>query len=335
VSTARLAASAAAPSPVTPAAAIHVDGVVQRYGDRTALAGVSFAVAPGELFGLLGPNGGGKSTLFRILATLQRPSDGHARIAGHDVVAEPAAVRRRIGIVFQHPSLDAKLTVEENLRHHGRLHGLRGSELRDRIEHQLVRFGVADRRRDLVEKLSGGLARRVELAKGLLPSPSVLLLDEPSTGLDPGARRDLLGHLADVRAQEGMTVLLTTHHMDEAERCDRVAVLDRGRLVALDAPEALKASIGGDVVVIQGRDPARLQARLRDRLRLEARLVDGTLRLEHPRGHELVPGVVEALGDDVHSVSVGRPTLEDVFVQLTGRTFFDAGTDPAAGEGTA
>ncbi|MCW5891925.1 MAG: ATP-binding cassette domain-containing protein [bacterium] len=316
---------------MTATPAIAVDALVQRYGDRTALGGISFAVAPGELFGLLGPNGGGKSTLFRILATLQRPTGGAARIEGHDVVADPAGVRRRIGIVFQHPSVDGKLTVEENLRHHGRLHGLRGADLRERIERQLGRFGLGDRRRDLVEKLSGGLARRVELAKGLLPQPSVLLLDEPSTGLDPGARRDLLGHLAEVRAQEGTTVLLTTHHMDEAERCDRVAVLDRGRLVALDAPGTLKAAVGGDVVVIQGRDPARLQARLRERLRLETRLVDGTLRLEHPRGHELVREVVEALGDDVHSVSVGRPTLEDVFVRLTGRTFFDAGAEAPEG----
>lgn len=330
MSTARSAAAVAAHTSVTAPSAIAVDAVVHRYGDRTALGGVSFTVAPGELFGLLGPNGGGKSTLFRILATLQRPTGGHARIAGHDVVGDPAGVRRRIGIVFQHPSVDPKLTVEENLRHHGHLHGLRGADLRDRIAHQLERFGLGDRRRDLVEKLSGGLARRVELAKGLLPRPSVLLLDEPSTGLDPGARRDLLGHLAEVRAREGMTVLLTTHHMDEAERCDRVAVLDRGQLVALDAPDALKASVGGDVVVIQGRDPARLQARLRERLRLDARVVDGTLRLEHPRGHELVRDVVETLGDDVQSVSVGRPTLEDVFVQLTGRTFFEGSDDGGA-----
>lgn len=331
MSTARLAAPPAAPLPVTAVPAIAVDAVVQRYGDRTALAGVSFAVAPGELFGLLGPNGGGKSTLFRVLATLQRPTGGSAHIDGHDVVAEPAAVRRRIGIVFQHPSVDGKLTVEENLRHHGHLHGLRGAELRARMEQQLDRFGLGDRRRDLVDKLSGGLARRVELAKGLLPRPSVLLLDEPSTGLDPGARRELLAHLAEVRARDGMTVLLTTHHMDEAERCDRVAVLDRGRLVALDAPGALKAAVGGDVVVVQGRDPARLQTRLRERLRLETRLVDGTLRLEHPRGHELVREIVEALGDDVDSVSVGRPTLEDVFVRLTGRTFFEATDDAAEG----
>ena len=319
-------ASLRAPAPAALPSAIAVRDLRHRYGDREALAGVSFDVRDGELFGLLGPNGGGKSTLFRILATLQRPTSGGASIRGHDVVTDAAAVRRRLGIVFQHPSLDVQLTVEENLRHHGHLHGLRGRELRDRIDEMLGRFGVADRRGERVDKLSGGLARRVELAKGLLPRPDVLLLDEPSTGLDPGARRDMMAHLRALRDQEGMTVVLTTHHMDEAARCDRVAILDRGTLLALDAPERLEASVGGDVVVVHAADAERLRGDVAARFGVQGTVVDGTLRLEHARGHELLRDLVDAFGDAIQSVTFGRPTLEDVFVHVTGRRFY-------AGEG--
>jgi ABC-2 type transport system ATP-binding protein len=292
------------------------------YGEREALAGVSFTVARGELFGLLGPNGGGKSTLFKILTTLLRASSGSARVLGHDVAGEPAAVRRRLGVVFQHPSVDVKLTVEENLVHQGHLYGLHGPELRARTESMLARFGLVERRRELVERLSGGFQRRVELAKGLLPQPELLLLDEPSTGLDPGARRDLLAYLRALRDQEGVTVVLTTHYMEEAERCDRVAVLDRGRLVALGPPDTLKAQLGGDVVVVRAATPESLRDRVRTRLGLEGTLVDGTLRLEHPRGHELVRDLVEAFPDEIEAVTYGKPTLEDVFVHVTGHRFF-------------
>jgi len=296
-----------------------------RYGDREALAGVSFSVERGELFGLLGPNGGGKSTLFKILATLVRAEKGTARILGHDVAREPHAVRRRIGVVFQHPSVDAMLTVEENLVCHGHLYGLHGPELRRRIDALLVRFGLDGRRRDRVGTLSGGLARRVELAKGLLSSPQVLLLDEPSTGLDPGARRDLLATLAELRDTDGVTVVLATHHLEEAERCDRVCVVDRGRIVALDTPDVLKTRVGGDVVVVHASDPQALHAQVRTRFGIDAAVVDGTLRVEHPRGHELVRDLVEAFPNDVRTITFGRPTLEDVFVHLTGHRLFDAG----------
>jgi ABC-2 type transport system ATP-binding protein len=292
------------------------------YGQHEALAGVSFTVARGELFGLLGPNGGGKSTLFKILTTLLRASGGAARVAGHDVAREPAAVRRRLGVVFQHPSVDTKLTVEENLIHQGHLYGLRGRALRARIDHLLAQFGLEERRRELVERLSGGLQRRTELAKGLLPGPEILLLDEPSTGLDPGARRDLIAYLRALRDQEGVTVVLTTHYMEEAERCDRVAVLDRGRLVALGRPDALKAQVGGDVVVVRTAAPESLRERVRARLGIEGTLVDGTLRLEHARGHELVRDLVEAFPADVEAITYGKPTLEDVFVHVTGHRFF-------------
>ena len=302
--------------------AVEVDGLRRSYGSREALAGLTFDVQAGELFAILGPNGGGKSTLFRILATLLPPSAGIARVGGFDVRTQAREVRRRIGVVFQHASVDGKLTVEENLRHQGHLYGMRGADLTRRIAELLDRFGLGERRGDLVERLSGGLARRAELAKGLLPRPSVMLLDEPSTGLDPGARRDLLQYLRRLRDDDGMTVVLTTHYLEEAERCDRVGVIDRGRLVALDAPAALTAAVGGDVVVVQPSDVDALRAKVRQRFGLEGVRVDGTLRLEHARGHELVRDLVEAFPDDVHSITFGKPTLEDVFVRLTGRHLF-------------
>ena len=302
--------------------AVAVEELRRSYGSREALAGVTFDVRQGELFALLGPNGGGKSTLFRILATLLPPSAGTARVLGFDVRTAPHEVRRRIGVVFQHASVDDKLTVEENLRHHGHLYGLRGADLAERIAVLLDRFGLTERRGELVERLSGGLARRVELAKGLLPRPSVLLLDEPSTGLDPGARRDLLQYLRCLRDEDGMTVVLTTHYLEEAERCDRVGVIDRGRLVALDAPAVLTAAVGGDVVVVQPSDVEALRAKVLERFGLDGVRVDGTLRLEHARGHELVRDLVDAFPDDVQSITFGKPTLEDVFVRLTGRRLF-------------
>jgi ABC-2 type transport system ATP-binding protein len=301
--------------------AIVVDGLRHTYGSREALRGVSFTVQRGEIFGLLGPNGGGKTTLFRILSTLLHPTSGVARVFGHHVAQERDAVRRKLGVVFQQPSLDPKLTVAENLHHHGHLYGLAGSALRDAERTVLDRLGVADRHRDRVEKLSGGLQRRVELAKGLLHRPEVLLLDEPSTGLDPGARRELANYLAHVRQHEGVTIVLTTHIMDEAERCDRVGIIDNGRLVTLGTPDELKANIGGDVVVVQAYSPEVLRARIQERFACNPVLVDGTLRVEGPRGHELVRELVEAFPGEMRSITYGQPTLEDVFVHETGHRF--------------
>jgi ABC-2 type transport system ATP-binding protein len=309
--------------------ALEVDDLRHRYGDRVALEGISFRVERGELFGLLGPNGGGKSTLFRILATLQRPSGGSARLLGFDVVAEAARVRACLGVVFQNASVDVHLTVAENLRHHGALFGLRGGELADRMERLLTRFGLESRRHDLVGRLSGGLARRVELAKGLLPAPAVLLLDEPSAGLDPAARRDLLDQLVALRDDDGTTIVVTTHHMDEAERCDRLALLDQGRLVAIDRPDRLKARVGGDVVTIRSGDLDGLDANLRAAFGVEPRRVDGTLRLEHERGHELLQAVVDRFPESVQSITFGKPTLEDAFILLTGHGLSDGPSEAA------
>jgi ABC-2 type transport system ATP-binding protein len=238
------------------------------------------------------------------------------------VVAQQLWVRERIGVVFQAPSLDKKLTVAENLRHHGRLYGLRGSELEARAAEMLDRLGLADRRGALVEELSGGLRRRVELAKGLLHGPQLLLLDEPSTGLDPAARSDLWQYLELVRSRDGVTVVLTTHLLEEAERADRLAILDRGRLVALDTPAALRASIGGDSILIEADDPADVAAEIERRFGLAARVVGHTVRLELPEGHRRVGELAEALGPRLRSITCGRPTLEDVFIARTGHRFW-------------
>jgi len=245
-------------------------------------------------------------------------------VLGHDVTREPDRVRRRLGVVFQHPSVDRLLTVEENLVHHGHLHGLSGASLRAAVAAVVERLGLGERRRDRVGTLSGGLQRRAELAKALLVGAELLLLDEPTSGLDPAARREFLAFLAELRAAERITVVLTTHDMEEAERCGRVAILDRGRVVALGTPEALKARVGGDVLVVVGPDPARLAERVRERFGLAGRLVDGTLRLERERGHELVRDLIEAFPEEVRAVSYGKPTLDDVFIQLTGHRLAEA-----------
>jgi ABC-2 type transport system ATP-binding protein len=297
--------------------AVEVEDLRHFYADREALGGVSFSVARGELFALLGPNGGGKTTLFKILSTLMPPTSGTVRLWSHDLRREPLLVRRRLGVVFQHPSLDQKLTVLENLKHHGHLYGLAGSELQRRVQAMLARVGLTERANDLVETLSGGLQRRVELAKGLLHEPDILVLDEPNTGLDPAARRDFMNYLQQLREQEAVTILLTTHFMEEAERCDRVGILHEGKLVALGAPEALKQSIGGDIVVIQSTDPHGLQKKLRERFGCDATVVDNTLRVERPRGHEFIRDAVEAFPGEITSAAFGKPTLEDVFIHLT------------------
>lgn len=305
--------------------AIHVERLRYVYGTRVALNDISFSVARGEIFGLLGPNGGGKTTLFKILSTLMQPSGGSALIFNDRLPGAPDAVRRHLGVVFQHPSLDDKLTVAENLLIHGNLYGMHGAALRRRSDVVLHRLGLAERADDRVETLSGGLRRRTELAKALLHQPRLLLLDEPSTGLDPGARRDFMQYLRQLREQDGVTIVLTTHYMEEAERCDRVAILHQGTLVSVGTPAELKQRVGGDVVVVQTGDPAALQTKIRERFGCEPTLVDGTLRIERARGHELVRDVVEAFPADVTLVTYGKPTLEDVFIHLTGHRFWAGG----------
>jgi ABC-2 type transport system ATP-binding protein len=301
--------------------AVEIANLSFSYGDRKALIDLGFSIARGEIFGLLGPNGGGKTTLFKLISTLVPLQAGTARILGFDLRSDTIALRRRLGVVFQHPSVDGKLTVAENLAHQGRLYGISGKRLRDRSAVMLEQLELTARASDLVETLSGGLKRRVELAKSLLHEPELLILDEPSTGLDPAARREFLNYLNDLREHQGVTIVLTTHYMEEAERCDRIGVLHQGRLVAIAPPAELKARVGGDVVTIYAPEPEELQKLIALRMQVTAVLIDGTLRVERPRGHEFVRDVVEAFGDEIESVTFGKPTLEDVFVSLTGHRF--------------
>jgi ABC-2 type transport system ATP-binding protein len=304
-------------------AAISIAGLSHWYGNLKALDQVAFDVGPGEIFGLLGPNGGGKTTLFRILATLLPVQEGQVQLLEFDLATEPSRIRHVIGVTFQFPSLDRKLTVRENLVTQGRLYGLSGGAFRERIDALLARLGLADRARDRVESLSGGLARRVEIAKGLLHDPRVLLLDEPSTGLDPGARLDLWRYLHLLREEAGVTVLVTTHLMEEAERCDRLGILDTGRLVALGSPAELRDSIGGDCLTIQSPAPEELARLITARFQVAPRLIGTQLRIETADGRELLGRLVETFGTAISSVALGKPTLEDVFVQRTGHKFWD------------
>jgi ABC-2 type transport system ATP-binding protein len=307
----------------TLAPVISVENLVHRYENRTALNGVSFDVRPAELFGLLGPNGSGKTTLFRILSTLMIPTSGGAEVMGYDAAQDAPSLRRQIGVVFQAQSVDPKLTAYENLWHQGHLYGLRGSLLKKRIGEILTRVGLADRAKERVETFSGGMQRRIELGKGLLHHPGVLLLDEPTTGLDPGARRDLWQYLQMLRDEEHVSVLVTTHLMEEAERCDRLAILNEGNLVALGTPTELKSEIGGDVIMLDAaHDAALLAEHIRSRFHVETTVLGNQVRIEREGGHRFVPDVVEAFPGEIQAISVSKPALEDVFIHRTGHKFW-------------
>lgn len=312
--------SSVSPAELTPA--ISVRDIVHRYGERTALNGVSFDVSRAELFGLLGPNGSGKTTLFRILSTLMVPVAGHATILGHNPAQDPDNLRRKIGVVFQAQSIDLKLTAAENLVHQGHLYGLRGATLKKRVAEILGRVGLSDRATDKAETFSGGMQRRLELAKGLLHGPNVLLLDEPTTGLDPGARRDLWQYLRILRDEEQVTILVTTHLMEEAERCDRLVILNEGRVVALGTPAQLKQEIGGNVIVLETKDPERLAGRIRTQFRVDTQVLENQVRIEKEQGHRFVMDLAQSFPGEIDSVSIAKPSLEDVFIRRTGHRFW-------------
>ena len=307
---------------------ISVQNLVHKYENRTALNGVSFDVRPAELFGLLGPNGSGKTTLFRILSTLMIPTAGRAVVMGFDSTQDPASLRRQIGVVFQAQSIDPKLTAYENLWHQGHLYGLRGAILKTRVGEILERVGLADRAKERVETFSGGMQRRIELAKGLLHHPGVLLLDEPTTGLDPGARRDLWQYLQILRDEERVSVLVTTHLMEEAERCDRLAIMNEGNLVALGTPAELKSEIGGDVILLDAAgDAALLAEHIRGRFSVETAVLGNQVRIEREGGHHFVPDLVEAFPGEIQAISVSKPALEDVFIHRTGHKFWSESSE--------
>jgi ABC-2 type transport system ATP-binding protein len=301
------------------APAIAVEGLTRRFGDVTAVDGVDFTVKQGEVFGFLGPNGAGKTTTISMLTTLLRPSAGSARVAGHDVEHDDAAVRRAIGIVFQEPSLDERLTAWENLEFHAVLYGMPRAERSRRISDALRLVDLQDRAHQTVEKFSGGMRRRLEIARGLLHVPAVLFLDEPTLGLDPQSRRSVWEHIRGLREATGVTVFMTTHYMEEAEFCDRIAIIDHGSIVALDTPEGLKHMVGGDLVVVTADDPQALAVHLAGQ-DLDVTRHDSQVRVEVTDGARFIPRLVREFPGTIDGASLRRPTLDDVFLKLTGRT---------------
>jgi len=304
--------------------AIRVEGLEKRFGDVHAVQGVDFEVAAGETFGFLGPNGAGKSTTINMLCTLLRPTGGRASVAGFDVATERDDVRREIGLVFQDMTLDTYLSGAQNLRFHGQLYGVPSDVLQARMRQVLELVGLWDRRDSVVSTYSGGMKRRLEIARGLLHSPRVLFLDEPTVGLDPQTRASIWEYLDQLRRQEDLTIFLTTHYMDEAEHCDRIAIMDAGRIVALDTPQALKAAIGTDRVRLVTADDPAAAAVIAGRFGLEAASTPDGLVVQVADGEAFVPRLLADLGVAVRSVSVTRPTLDDVFMTYTGRTIRDA-----------
>ena len=310
--------------------AVEVDDLVKSFGETDAVRGVSFTVPPGEVFGFLGPNGAGKSTTINVLCTLARPTSGAARVSGFDVVTQRDDVRRHIGLVFQDPTLGLQLTAEQNLRLHADLYGVDPGVIPARMDQMLEMVGLADRRDQPVITFSGGMKRRLEIARGLMHSPRVLFLDEPTIGLDPQTRRSIWRYIRALREAEGTTIFMTTHYMDEAAFCGRIAIMDRGEIVVLDTPAALKASVGAARVVLGTADNDAALAALHDHFGIEATVAEGAVTFHVDSGEAFVPRLFAELDVAITSVAVSRPTLDDVFMRYTGSTIRDAETASAA-----
>jgi ABC-2 type transport system ATP-binding protein len=315
--------------------AIEVDGLVKSYGEVDAVRGVSFTVPPGQVFGFLGPNGAGKSTTINMLCTLARPTSGTARVSGFDVVTQRDDVRRHIGLVFQDPTLDGYLTAEQNLRLHAELYGIDPGAVDARMDQMLGMVELADRRHQPVMTFSGGMRRRLEIARGLMHSPRVLFLDEPTIGLDPQTRSSIWRYIRALKETEGTTIFMTTHYMDEAEFCDRIAIMDRGEIVVLDTPEALKAGVGADRVALGTDDDEATIDALWDRFGIEGSVSEGAVTFHVESGEAFVPRLFAELDVAITSVAVSRPTLDDVFMRHTGSTIRDAETGGAADQSRA
>ncbi|MGH2445415.1 MAG: ATP-binding cassette domain-containing protein [Candidatus Limnocylindria bacterium] len=306
-----------------PASVISAQGLTKRFGEIEAVKGIDLEVERGEIFGFLGPNGAGKSTTINMLCTLARPTDGSATVAGFDVDTQPDEVRASIGLVFQDPSLDGQLTARENLEFHAFIYGVPGSERAARIAEVLEMVELSDRASSIVMTFSGGMRRRLEIARGMLHTPEVLFLDEPTIGLDPQTRRHIWTYLRELRQAAGVTLFMTTHYMDEAEECDRIAVIDDGRIVALGTPTELKSLVGGDVVTIATGDNVAAAAEITQRFELEPMVDADSLRIEVPDAAAFVPRLVRESDVPVTSVSFRRPSLDDVFLKLTGHAIRD------------
>jgi ABC-2 type transport system ATP-binding protein len=323
------------PDRTTPAAIIKVEDLRRRFGPLDAVKGVSFEVAQGEVFGFLGPNGAGKTTTINMLCTLLRPSSGRASVNGFDVLSQRSDVRRSIGLVFQQPTLDETLTAEQNLRFHAHAYGMPANLRERRIRELLSMVELWDRRKSRVRTFSGGMKRRLEIARGLLHQPKVLFLDEPTLGLDPQTRRRIWEYLAELRTRDGLTIFLTTHYMDEAEHCDRIAVIDHGRIAALDSPANLKSAVDGDLITIATADGDAAALELRSRYGVSPVLADGTVSFHVPAGEAFLPEFVRGFGQPMEAIGLRRPTLDDVFLNVTGREIRDpegnAAPEPTTG----
>jgi len=295
---------------------IDVDNLSKRFGEFMAVDGVSLTVGAGEIFGFLGPNGAGKSTTIKILATLLTPSGGRATLAGYDVLTQPNQVRRSIGLVFQDPSLDVRLTADENLQFHAMLYDVPRDVFKTRAEQVLRMVDLTDRRSSLVMTFSGGMKRRLEIARGLLHHPKVLFLDEPTLGLDVQTRIAIWQHVRRLRDEVGTTVFMTTHYMDEAENCDRIAIIDHGKIQAIDTPAALKQRIGGDKIIVGG--DGALEADLAAKYAVDVQKSGGEFHFQMTSGAQFVPRLIAEFGGRITSVQVKQPSLEDVFLKLTG-----------------
>ncbi len=311
----------------TPPPAIVVRELAKDFGEVKAVRGVDFEVATGEVFGFLGPNGAGKTTTINMLCTLAKPTAGSATVAGHDVVTERDDVRRNIGLVFQDPTLDGYLTGEQNLKLHAELYGVQSQLVAPRMQQVMTMVGLWDRKDSPVATYSGGMRRRLEIARGLMHSPRVLFLDEPTIGLDPQTRRSIWTYIRELKQREEITIFMTTHYMDEAEWCDRIAIMDHGEIVALDAPETLKEQVGTDRVTIHTDDDQAAIAAIRERFGIEAKVSEGAVTFGVPGGEEFVPRLFAELGIPIKAVSVSRPTLDDVFMSYTGTSIRDAEED--------
>jgi ABC-2 type transport system ATP-binding protein len=308
-----------------PAIAVH--NLVKNFGEVRAVRGVEFEVSPGEVFGFLGPNGAGKTTTINMLCTLVKPTAGSATVAGHDVVRERDDVRRHIGLVFQDPTLDSYLTAAQNLKLHAELYGVQRDLVEPRMRQVLTMVGLWERKDGPVGTFSGGMRRRLEIARGLMHSPRVLFLDEPTIGLDPQTRRSIWNYIRELKESEEITIFMTTHYMDEAEWCDRIAIMDNGEIVALDAPETLKAGVGTDRIMIHTDDNDAAITELAERFGIEGQVAEGAVIFGVPSGEQFVPRLFAELGLPIKSVSVSRPTLDDVFMSYTGTTIRDAEED--------
>jgi ABC-2 type transport system ATP-binding protein len=310
-----------------PAPAISVRDLVKTFGEVRAVRGVNFEVPTGEVFGFLGPNGAGKTTTINMLCTLAKPTSGQAKVAGHDVVTERDDVRRNIGLVFQDPTLDGYLTAQQNLRLHAELYGVQSDLVMPRMQQVMEMVGLWDRKDSVVATFSGGMRRRLEIARGLMHSPRVLFLDEPTIGLDPQTRRSIWDYIRELKEREEITIFMTTHYMDEAEWCDRIAIMDHGEIVALDSPEALKGGVGTDRVTIHTDDNDAAIAAIARQFGIEAKTSEGAVSFGVAAGEEFVPRLFAEFELPIRSVSVSRPTLDDVFMSYTGSTIRDAEED--------